>query len=383
MRSWRMRIGLLLLLTMVVGLYSAGVASAAGHVELYTPYVNLDAAPGQTVNYSVEVINHGSETRTVTLLAEDVPADWEYELTSGAWKISQLAVKAGETENVNLKITVPLAVEKGIYRFELSTDQGVSLPLTVNITEQGTFRTELTSNQPNLEGKSDATFTYTVELNNKTAEQQTYALRADAPAGWDVTFLTGGKAISSVIVEPNTSQNLTVNVTPAANVTADKYTIPIEAASGSTGSKLELEAVITGTYDMQLTTSNDLLSADLTAGGSKKINLVLKNTGSSDLKDISMSSVEPAGWDVEFDRKEKISIKAGESQTIVATIKSNSKAISGDYRLSITARSPEVSKSADFRVAVKTSVLWGWLGILIIAAVFGGIYYLFRKYGRR
>jgi uncharacterized membrane protein len=47
------------------------------------------------------------------------------------------------------------------------------------------------------------------------------------------------------------------------------------------------------------------------------------------------------------------------------------------------ARTPEVNSAAEFRIAVKTPIIWGWLGILIIIAACGGVYYLFRKYGRR
>jgi uncharacterized membrane protein len=32
---------------------------------------------------------------------------------------------------------------------------------------------------------------------------------------------------------------------------------------------------------------------------------------------------------------------------------------------------------------VKTPMLWGWVGVLIIFIALGSVYYLFRKFGRR
>lgn len=68
---------------------------------------------------------------------------------------------------------------------------------------------------------------------------------------------------------------------------------------------------------------------------------------------------------------------------MLAVVKASKKAIPGDYVVKMEARTPEVNSAAEFRIAVKTPIIWGWLGILIIIAACGGVYYLFRKYGRR
>ncbi len=382
MRSWRKKGSLLLTLLLGVMLL-ASPASAAEPIELFTPYTSLTASPGQSVSYSVEVINNTADIQTIGLAVQQAPADWSYELTSGGWTIDRIGVKPDASQNVSLKITIPYAVQKGEYKLALATDKGASLPLTIHIAEAGTFRTELTTEQPNLQGASDASFTYTATLNNKTAEEQTYALRASAPAGWTVEFKSGGQNVSSVVLEANSSESITVAVKPAVNVAADTYKIPIEAANASTGDKLELEAVITGTYGLDLTTSDGRLSTEVTAGGSKKVELVLQNTGTSELTGISLRSTTPTDWTVDFEEDSDIALAAGESKTITATFNASSKAISGDYVVGITASAAEATDSASFRVTVETSILWGWLGILIIVGVFGGIFYLFRKYGRR
>ena len=51
--------------------------------------------------------------------------------------------------------------------------------------------------------------------------------------------------------------------------------------------------------------------------------------------------------------------------------------------LLLDATSAETSSKASFRIAVKTPMLYGWFGIMIILMALGTVYYLFRKYGRR
>ncbi|GIO84403.1 hypothetical protein J25TS5_13350 [Paenibacillus faecis] len=357
-------------------------AAAAGALELYTPYLEWSAAPGETVSYSIDLINRGSSTASAGLSLETKAKDWKYTLTAGGRDISRIAVKPGETQNFNLELEVPLQVNKGRYSFTLKADDS-SLPLIVNVSEQGTFKTELTVDQANMEGHSDSTFTYSAVLRNRTTKKQTYALQAQAEAGWDVRFKADSNSVTSVEVEPNAEKSITIEIKPPENVQAGSFKIPIAASSGETTANAELEAVVTGTYEMQFTTKNNLLSTDIRAGGERRMDFVVQNTGSADLEDLSFSSNAPTGWEVSFEPSTITSVAPGESKQVQAIIKSSDKALAGDYVVSLNASSSGKSAAADLRVTVKSSVLWGWIGVLIILAVIAGIYYLFRKFGRR
>ena len=115
----------------------------------------------------------------------------------------------------------------------------------------------------------------------------------------------------------------------------------------------------------------------------KKLDLEIKNTGSSLLKDIQLSANKPADWEVSFEPSKIELLKAGETATVVAILKASKKALPGDYVTTMMAKTPEVNADAQFRIAVKTPMIWGWVGVLIIVATIGAVYYLFRKYGRR
>jgi uncharacterized membrane protein len=184
-------------------------------------------------------------------------------------------------------------------------------------------------------------------------------------------------------MEANSAKDITIEIKPPATIEAGKYTIPVAAGTNATSASINLEVVITGTYGIDLTTPKGLLSTHITAGKTRKVEMIVRNTGSSELKDVKLNSSSPVNWEVTYDPKSIDNLPAGQTAQIYATIKADKKAIAGDYVVNLEAKTPEAVSKAAFRVSVKTPVLLGWIGILIIAAAVAGVYYLFRKYGRR
>ncbi|MBP1931682.1 NEW3 domain-containing protein [Ammoniphilus resinae] len=368
---------------LLLGLFIMPTTKAAEGVILFSPYTDISVTPGESIHYSIDVINNSGSVQDLELAVEGLSNQWKHELTAGGWKIQRIAVKPDDSQTVSLDVDVPLEVEKGTYNFHLIAPGKTSLPFTVHITEEGTFKTEFTSEQPNMEGPSTGAFNFETTLRNRTVENQLYSLTADAPKGWDIQFKVDSKRVTSVNVEANSTKDVDVEIVPPENVKAGSYKIPLKAATNSTSAQTELEVVITGTYDLKLSTPSGLLSTDVTAGDERKLQVEVTNTGSANLRDIELKSEAPVNWEVTFEPKKIDAIEAGKSAEVTATIKADQKAIAGDYVVNMTAETAEASSDAGFRVAVKTSLLWGWVGILIILGVIGGMYYLFKKYGRR
>lgn len=386
MQSMKKRlIPLLLMILLLSMVYGANTASA--QVSLYTPYSGLAVTPGETIDYSIDIINNQSTIQHVTFDMQGLPEGWEYKITSGGKAIEQLSVRENNEANLSLEVTVPLEVEEKDYSFDfVAIDQnGTSstLPLLVTLTEEGTFATELNVDQANLQGQTDSSFSYAATIRNRTAEEQNYALTANAPEGWSVVFKSGSDNVTSVAVEPNSESDITIDVTPPENASADTYEIDVTASGSGTKAETTLEAVITGSYDMILTTTNENLSTDINAGGDRVLDLVIENTGTAPLTNVELSASAPTDWETEFDKSTIPEIKPGESATVKATIKASDEAIAGDYVTTFTATASETSADADIRVSVETSTLWGIVSLIIIAAVVIGIYYLMKKYGRR
>jgi uncharacterized membrane protein len=358
-------------------------AIAANDVTLYTPYAKISVPPGESIDYTIDIFNKGDVTRNVTVYLSGLPKNWDYELKSGGWNIKQISILPGEKKSLALKVEVPFDVNKGNYRFSIVAKNYYSLPLVVNVSEQGTSKSEFTSDQANMEGHAGSIFNFKANLRNRTGDVQLYSLRANAPRGWTVIFKPNYKQATSVEIEANSNKDITIDISSPKNIKAGTYEIPVAAVTKSTSAELELEVVITGSYNIELTTPTGLLSTRITAGNDKRIELLLKNTGSSELTDIKLRASKPKSWDVTFDSDTISRLGAAETTTAFAAIEAPDKAIPGDYVINITAYTPEASSDVSFRILVKTSILWGWLGILIIIAVLGGVYYLFRKYGRR
>ena len=382
-----MRTNYLLFFAVLLGAFPAAGAHAAADslstgVVLYSPYTKIVVSPGASINYSVDLINNGHEIRTENIALGGLPSSWKYDIKSGGWNIEQMAVLPDEKKNFTLTVNVPLKINKGSYKFHLSAGEA-RLPLTIVVSKQGTYQSEFTTDQPNMQGNSKSNFTFSTTLRNQTADRQLYALMADAPRGWNVVFKPNYKQATSAQVEANSSQNVSIEIVPPANVEAGNYKIPVRAATGTTSADLELEVVVTGSYEMELSTPRGLLSTEITAGDVKRIELVVRNTGSSLLKDIQLSANKPVDWEVSFEPSKIDMLKAGETANVVATMKASKKALPGDYVATMTAKTPEVNTDAQFRIAVKTPMIWGWVGVLIIIVAIGAVCYLFRKYGRR
>ncbi|MDN5344928.1 MAG: hypothetical protein PWQ18_1041, partial [Clostridia bacterium] len=191
------------------------------------------------------------------------------------------------------------------------------------------------------------------------------------------------KQIASLSLKPGQNQGLDVNVKPPQGVKAGTYNIPIQAASSSSKAGVVLKVNITGTYSLELTTPDGRLNADALAGRESPVTLVVKNTGSADLTGITFAANAASGWAVTF-KPDKIDLlPAGGSQQVTAFIKPSSQAIAGDYVVGLTANAQEASGTAEFRVGVRTSTLWGLVGVVLVLAVIGGVAWIFRKYGRR
>lgn len=171
----------------LLAIIKPGQVLAVEGVSLFTPYTGLSAAPGETINYSVTVINSSPSIKNMSFSVEGLPDGWQYKITADGREIKELSVRGNSEEKISLDITSPLDVQKADYRFSLVASDGNSnskLPFLISISEQGALASELTSDQANLQGNADSKFTYTVTLRNRTADTQNYALSSSAGKGW-------------------------------------------------------------------------------------------------------------------------------------------------------------------------------------------------------
>lgn len=235
----------------------------------------------------------------------------------------------------------------------------------------------------NIEAATSEVFRYTTTLHNGSGKTGIYELQADLPPGWMITYRAEGSQVTSLSLDAGKSQDISIEINVPAGTKPDKYKIPVKAASAAETLLLSLEAVVKGTYTVELTTPTGRLTDEVTAGSSKDIHLVVKNTGSLPLKDIELSSQLPTNWECTFDPSKISALEPGKTAEVNAKLHIPDKTIAGDYISTFTVRNTNSNAQVVFRVVVTTSVLSGWIGILVILLAIGLVYYLVRKYGRR
>nr|WP_295871972.1 NEW3 domain-containing protein [uncultured Chitinophaga sp.] len=247
----------------------------------------------------------------------------------------------------------------------------------------GKSRSAFTVRLMNIEATAKETFRYNASLHNGSGHTQLYELRADAPEGWNTTFRTEGNQIAGLRMDSGRTQDISVEITAAPLVKPGKYTIPVVAITATDTLRTELEAVVKGNYGLELTTPSGRLSDEITEGRSRQIQLTVKNTGTLPLEGLELSAQAPVGWNATFEPAKVDRLEPDKEQNITATLQVPDKTIAGDYVTNFTARNNNVNSNATFRMTVKTSLLAGWIGMLVILLSLGIVYYLVRKYGRR
>ena len=235
----------------------------------------------------------------------------------------------------------------------------------------------------NIEAATNETFRYTTTLHNASATARVYELKADMPDGWLIAFKAEGIQVASINMDAGKSVDIAVEINAAVNAAPKKYVIPVKAIAKGDSLSLNLEAVVKGSYGITLSTPTGKLNDELTSGNQKQLQLVVKNSGTIPLNDLQLSGQLPTGWEVTYEPTTVKHLSPGQTATVTATIKVPDKTLAGDYAATFTATTSSTNAQLAYRLTVKTSLLSGWIGIMVIFLAIGIVYYLIRKYGRR
>lgn len=365
---------------------------AAGGLSLSTEYPGVTITPRETLNITLTLTNTSGSPVNAEVAIASLPDGWEGYLQGGDYEVNEVHVgTASEGTQITLHLTVPDSLEEGTYTVQVDADVNEeiydSLTLSFEVNEVNAGAGSFTTEYPEQEGTAGTSFSFSTTLINNGLSTESYSLSSSAPSGWQVSFVPSDEStsVASIEVESSTSQGLTVEVVPPEGVEAGEYDISCSAVSASETLTTDLKVVITGTYGISLSTPDGRLSFDSQANKDTDVTLTVTNTGNEELQNVTLTSSLPSGWEVTYDVEDGIidSIAAGSSAQVVATVTPSSEAITGDYVATFTAETDEATSSAEFRVSVKTSTLWGFVAVLIILCVAAGLVYVFRKYGRR
>ncbi|HEX2626237.1 MAG TPA: NEW3 domain-containing protein [Candidatus Limnocylindrales bacterium] len=375
----------LLSLALAFGLLPAlAPAALAAGLTMTTPFPSVTVSPGSQVAFDLAIKT--SNSARVNLSLSGVPSSWTAGLHGGGFVVGAVQTNGTDATTVRLDVDVPEDAT-GTTTITVTANDGgstVTLPVDIKVEANAGGIVTVKPDFPEQRGTSSQSFTFNLNIANQTPEDLVFTGTAEGPTGWttDVT-LTGSATAVNGTVKAGGASNAAVKVTPAENAPAGSYPIAVVMTIGGKQYPVQLSVDVTGSYSMVLSTPNSNLAANGNAGTAMTEQLTIQNTGTAPITNVVPTSTLPTNWKATFDQEKIDSIGAGQTVTITATITPSADAVAGDYPLKFTARGDQGSDEVDIRFTVNPSIVGTLLGIAIFLIAIGGLYWAFRRYGRR
>ncbi|MCL4486709.1 MAG: NEW3 domain-containing protein [Chloroflexi bacterium] len=381
---------LLALVTLTPGVAFGDAPGSAAPAVVTTAYPAIVADAGTTLTFSIDVSNTTQALQVYTLKA-DGPSDWSPSFTGNGMTIREVTVEPGKSQSVNLELRPPDTAKPQDYTFVVSAadqsgaaSKSLSLDVTLRSkTDQGSLK--LTTQYPDLRGQANGSFSFTLTAANNADQDRTVNFDTTLPQDWQATIKPAYQTtqVSAISLKANSTQDIDVSVTPPQDAPAGQYPVVVRASAGGDSTQIPLNVVIVGNAGLSLDTSSGQLNTQATVDSATKVTLVVKNTGSAPLNGVSVTASTPSGWNVSFSPSTIDSLPVNQSTQVDATITPGTRALAGDYMVSMTASAGSTSDSKDIRVTVQTPTTWGWAAVAAIALVVIMLGAVFARYSRR
>jgi len=355
-------------------------------LSIFTQYPSRIIGFGEVVTVPLKLFS--GTAQTVILEVENLPSGWNASFRGGSQVVDAVYVDGENEATVDLRLEPPADAEAGKHEMTVVATgerEKAEFTLIVTIKEKLPPRLSLTvDGLPTKRGSPSATFNFTATLKNEGGEDLLVVLSASQPNNIQVTIQSAGQEVTELELPANESKDLTIQAEPLVTLESGEYPFLVQAVAGDVKAELELAVQVVGEGVLNVTAPDGRLSGQALAGQESPLKIVLANNGSAPLRGIELTSSEPSGWSVTFDQPQVAEIPAGQTVEVTARIKPPEKAVAGDYVVTINAR-PLDSKleSAEFRITVRTSTLWGVAGIGLIALAVAVVSVAVARFGRR
>ena len=243
---------------------------------------------------------------------------------------------------------------------------------------------------PSMEGSGNETFEYDILVVPATDEVAgVYDFNVTAPSGWEATVWGGHPAKQVGAIDFGgkrvSSQVMTVRAQAIKGKTPEpgEYVITLEMESGELKSTFDLTAVVTANYEFNMHTATGRLNTEVKGVEDKHISVLLENTGTAAIENVTLSSTEPEGWNITFNPDKIDSLGPGLKEEVDVVVKPPERAITKDYYATLRAESKNGTETLRLRITVQTPRTVTGAGIGITASVIIGLIFLFRHLSLR
>jgi uncharacterized membrane protein len=368
---------------------AADKPSGVTGLYLTTRYPALTVRAGETTTIDLSLHNFNLPPRELALSVPQVANGWKATVLGGGQPVKSAFVPADGEEKLQLRLEPPADTGPGDYQFLIEAHgdgSTLKLPITVTIGQELPAKLKLTTNFPALRGTATTSFKFKVAVANDSGRDATINFSADAPKNFQVTFTEsfGTQQLTSIPIEAGKSKDIEASVALPRDTPAGDYKLALHAKSEAASADLDVSIAIVGQPRLALSGEGGRLSGEAYAGQDSQLTVVAKNDGSEGARDVEFNATAPEGWKTSFEPKDLPELGAGKSQSIKVTLTPAARAIAGDYQTTIRASSAGgLSESANFRITVLTSTVWGAVGIGVIAVALLVVVFAVARFGRR
>ena len=354
-----------------------------------TKYPVQTVKGGETTTVDVVVRNFKLPPQVLQLGMAETAQGWKASILGGGQPVAAVAVSPDSEERLQIRLEPPQGIGKGDYRFTLeakNAQRDEKLPILLTIGDEVPAKLKLTTSIPAQRGTSTTSFKYRVTINNDSGRDATVALSADAPRNFQVNFTEayGSQQVTSIPIEAGKTKDVEAALTIPRDTPANEYKLTLRAKTEQASAELPVSMTIVGQPRLAISGEGGRLSGEAYSGQSSQITIMLRNDGTEAARDIELSATTPEGWKSEFDPKQVPQLPAGGTQSVKVLLTPSEKAIAGDYQATVRASGAGgLSESANFRITVLTSTLWGAVAIGIIAIALLVVVFAVARFGRR
>jgi uncharacterized membrane protein len=360
-------------------------------IYLVTDYPAISVQAGTTATIALQLRNFDHTPERFTLSVDGVPKGWTATLLGGGQPVAAAMPSPDSSVSLNLRLDIPKDATAPSAPLTVRAQgtggagEAITLPINVTLAKQLPAKLTVNAQLPELRGAARSSFDYTLSIKNDSGKKLLVGLAADAPRNFDVQFTEayGSQQLTAVPVDAGQSKDVKLKVTPPDDANAGSYAITAHVAAGDAKADARMKLDLTGAPSLSLAGRNGILSARAVAGRETSIPIIVSNGGTAPAEHVKLTGTPPSGWKLTFTPEVVDRIAPNQHQEVQALLTPTIKTIAGDYVTAMRAEARGNSGSANFRVTVSTSTVWGAVGAGIVGVALLLMVGAVARFGRR
>lgn len=334
-------------------------------VKILVANPHLSRKSGETLKYSLTIVNDGDITESL-LLKAIVPESWKSRFTTiQGESISGLVLGTKCSQQVMVEFTPSENRWTGNVQFivlVVSNDGAINKSITLSAEILPKERNvEITSFYREISVEQGQSFSIPIVISNKGECSEDIILNANLPEGWNGTFRTADIAakVNSISLAAGSSRTLTFEATPTQISRLGVYVFTLEVYS--------TDGAVTSLYNLKVNiirNAQPILSCQLPLkvarpGGSARFQIKLINPTSFTQEFKVLAKDLPSGWDAKVKTADgesvsTVSIGGGSSITLIVEVSVPDNTNDGLYSVTLMAEASGFSESATLYVEVQS-----------------------------